>query len=109
MIDKFNNLDFQNIPDDYKNKEEFYAKFKERLEDVETFPTEYIYKFIYPSSEETMAHIKSIFKDANPSFDYKASKSRKYTSITVKINAKDADEIIGFYLQVAEIEGVMML
>lgn len=109
MIDKFNNLDFQNIPDDYKNKEEFYTKFKERLEDVETFPTEYIYKFIYPSSEETMTHIKSIFKDANPSFDYKASKSRKYTSITVKINAKDADEIIGFYLQVAEIEGVMML
>ncbi len=109
MADNMNNVDFQNIPDDFNNKEEFYQTFKERLEDVENFPTDYSFKFIYPTSEETMNKVKGIFKDVNPSFDYKASKSRKYTSITVKIHAVDADQVIGFYKEVAEIKDVIML
>lgn len=103
------NIDFQSIPEDFQNEDEFYAKFKERLEDVENFPSEYMFKFIYPSSEETMKQVKTIFKDVNPSYDYKASKSRKYTSITVKYKAIDADEVIDFYKQVAKIKDVIML
>lgn len=109
MAENFNNLDFQEIPDNYHTKEEFYKKFKERLEDVEKFPTPYMFKFIYPSSEETMNRVKEIFKDVNPTYNYKASKNRKYTSISVNILAKDADQVIAFYKQVAEIKDVIML
>ncbi len=109
MAENFDNLEFQEIPDNYQTNEEFYKKFKERLEDVEKFPTQYMFKFIYPSSEETMNRVKEIFKDVNPTYSYKASKSRKYTSISVTILAKDADQVIDFYKQVAEIKDVMML
>ena len=103
-------INFQNIQDDDNlNKEDFYVKFKERLIDTTSFPSDYIFKFIYPTSEETMLNIKEIFKDANPTYDYKASKNRKYTSISVKIFAIDADHIISFYKEVSQINGVIML
>ena len=103
-------IKFQNIEDgDNLNKEEFYVKFKERLIDTTSFPSDYVFKFIYPTSEETMLQIKDIFKDANPTYDYKASKNRKYTSISVNIFALDADQIISFYKEVADIKGVIML
>jgi len=104
------NINFQPIGDgDNLNKEDFYVKFKERLIDTTSFPSDYLFKFIYPTSEETMVAIKDIFKDANPKYDYKASKNRKYTSISVEIFALDADQIISFYQEVAKIDGVMML
>lgn len=104
------NINFQNIDDsDGLNKEDFYVKFKERLDDVTSFPADYTFKFIYPTSEETMAKIKTIFDKANPSFDYKASKNRKYTSISVQIFALDSDQVINFYQEVSKIEGVIML
>lgn len=104
------NINFQNINDgDNMNKEDFYVKFKERLEDITSFPADYTYKFIYPSNEETMVAIKDIFKNANPKFDYKASKNRKYTSISVQIYALDSDQVINFYQEVAKIKDVIML
>ena len=104
------NINFQNLNDgDNLNKEDFYVKFKERLDDVTSFPADYTFKFIYPTSEETMAKIKTIFDKANPSFDYKASKNRKYTSISVQIFALDSDQVIDFYQEVSKIEGVIML
>ena len=104
------NINFQNLNDsDGLNKEDFYVKFKERLDDVTSFPSDYTYKFIYPSGEEIMNAIKEVFKSANPSFEYKTSKNRKYTSISVKIYAIDSDQVISFYQEVAKIEGVMML
>jgi len=104
------NINFQNLNDgDNLNKEEFYVKFKERLDDITSFPSDYTYKFIYPTSEETMVAIKDIFKNANPTFDYKASKNRKYTSISVKIFALDSDQVIAFYQEVAKIKDVIML
>ncbi len=103
-------INFQNIGgDDNLNKDDFYVKFKERLIDTTSFPTTYIFKFIYPTKEETMVSIKNIFENANPKFDYKASKNRKYTSISVEIFALDADQVISFYQEVAKIDGVIML
>ncbi|HEY4539521.1 MAG TPA: DUF493 domain-containing protein [Faecalibacter sp.] len=104
------NINFQNINDgDHLNKEDFYVKFKERLDDVTSFPADYTFKFIYPTSEETMVKIKSIFDHSNPTFDYKASKNRKYTSISVQIYALDSDQVIQFYQEVATIPDVIML
>jgi uncharacterized protein len=103
-------INFQNIGDsDNLNKEDFYVKFKERLIDTTSFPSVYLFKFIYPTKEETMFQIKKVFEKANPQFDYKTSKNRKYTSISVEIFALDADQVVSFYQEVAKIEGVIML
>ncbi|MBF0595967.1 DUF493 domain-containing protein [Faecalibacter sp. WQ 117] len=104
------NVNFQNLNDgDNLNKDDFYVKFKERLDDVTSFPADYTFKFIYPTSEETMNAIKGIFVKANPKYDYKASKNRKYTSISVQIYALDSDQVIKFYNEVSKINGVIML
>lgn len=103
-------INLQNLDDsDNLNPEDFYVKFKERLVETTSFPSDYSFKFIYPTKEETMNEIKEIFKNANPKYDYKASKNRKYTSISVEIFATDADQVILFYQEVAKIQGVIML
>lgn len=103
-------IQFQNLGDhDNLNGEDFYVKFKERLEDTTSFPSDYTYKFIFPTGEEKMNAIKAVFKNASPTFDYKASKNRKYTSISVQTYVLDADQVIQFYQEVAKIKEVIML
>ncbi|WP_314057851.1 DUF493 family protein [Empedobacter brevis] len=106
-----NNRDytFEEIPDSSHNDQDFYAKFRERLDDVQKFPADYLFKFIYPSSEETMKKIKEVFADTNAEYEYKASKNRKYTSISIKLYIIDADTVINYYKEVSKIEGVIML
>ncbi|MGV0980196.1 DUF493 family protein [Empedobacter falsenii] len=100
---------FEEIPDSSHNEQDFYAKFRERLDDVQKFPADYLFKFIYPSSEETMKKIKDIFAGTNAEFEYKASKNRKYTSISIKLYVIDADTVINYYKEVSKIESVIML
>ncbi len=109
MSDDNNNVHFQQMDDSADNEKDFYKVFKERLNDVQGFPSDYIFKFIYPSGEETMEAIKAIFANANPAYEYKASKNRKYTSISVTIYAIDADQVIQFYKDISEIKDVIML
>ena len=113
---------FEEIPDSSHNEQDFYAKFKERLDDVQKFPADYLFKFIYPTSEETMntislcqemdkkvKKIKEIFAGTNAEYEYKASANRKYTSISIKLYIIDADTVINYYKEVSKIEGVIML
>ncbi|MBO6211368.1 DUF493 family protein [Algoriella sp.] len=100
---------FEEIPDSSHNEQDFYAKFRERLDDVQKFPADYLFKFIYPTSEVTMNEIKGLYAGTNAEFDYKASANRKYTSISIKLYIIDADTVINYYKEVAKIEGVIML
>ena len=42
---------------------EFYEKLKNSLLETTTFPTQYLYKFIIPTSEEKMKEIEMISND----------------------------------------------
>ena len=54
--------------------------------------------------------LKDIFKDSSAHFNIKKSKNEKYTSVSVKIIAKDPDLIINNYKKVAKvIENVILL
>ena len=75
-----------------------------------SWPSEYIYKFIYKSNENNIEILKDIFKDSSANFNIKKSKNEKYTSVSVKIIAKDPDLIINNYKKVAkQIENVILL
>ena len=89
--------------------DDFYAKFKEKVEQTHTFPCEYTFKFILPADPSSIARLHRIFENANGGFSSRDSKNGKYTSLTVKAHVSDADDVIIYYRQVAEIEGVMML
>jgi len=89
--------------------DDFYLTFKKKLEEVHTFPSDYIFKFIVSSEQSNIAKLYSIFENANASFSMRESKNGKYSSITVKAPVSDADDVVIFYRQVAAIDGVMML
>ena len=88
----------------------FYKKLKQLLDDTSSWPSEYIYKFIYSSKPENIEILRDIFKASNADFKIKTSKNGKYTSVSVKIVAKNPDLIIENYKKVADrIENVILL
>lgn len=89
--------------------DDFYSKFKEKLEEIHSFPTNYIFKYIVPSEQSKIARLHSIFENSNSSISTRDSKNGKYTSITIKTPVNDADDVIIYYRQAASIDGIMML
>ena len=88
----------------------FYKNLKQLLDDTSSWPSEYIYKFIYSSKPENIEILRDIFKASNADFKIKTSKNGKYTSDSVKIIAKNPDLIIENYKKVADrIENVILL
>ena len=66
--------------------------------------------FIYTSKPENIEILRDIFKASNADFKIKTSKNGKYTSVLVKIVAKNPDLIIQNYKKVADsIENVILL
>ena len=93
-----------------KENKDFYKNLKNLLDETSSWPSEYIYKFIYKSNESNIEIIKDIFKDLSANINIKKSKNEKYTSVSVKIIAKDPDLIINNYKKVAKrIENVILL
>lgn len=93
-----------------KENKDFYKNLKNLLDETSSWPSEYIYKFIYKSNKKNIEILKEIFKDLNADFNIKKSKNEKYTSVSVKIIAKDPDLIINNYKKVAnKIENVILL
>ena len=88
----------------------FYKNLKKLLNETSSWPSEYIYKFIYSSKPDNIEILRDIFKDSNADFKIKTSKNGKYTSVSVKIIAKNPDLIIENYKKVArKIENVILL
>lgn len=92
-----------------QSKKDFYANFKNKLNEAYTFPTRYIFKFILEAAPEKVAKLHAIFDQANASFSTKESSKGKYASFTIIIQANNADEIVEYYKQVSAIKGVVML
>lgn len=106
MTDFNNKINIQDIQD---NTGDFYKNFKEKLNAVERFPSFYTFKFIIKSESGNGDLVKAIFDHPSVTFSEKASSGGKYTSHTIKVFVKDADEVIHYYKKVAEIPNVMML
>ena len=93
-----------------KEQEDFYKKLKNLLNDTSSWPSEYVYKLIYKSNPDNIKKLKKIFCEPNTVFSLKTSRNDKYTSVSVKIIAKNPDFIIDKYKIVADqIENVILL
>ncbi|MEX0813220.1 MAG: DUF493 domain-containing protein [Chitinophagales bacterium] len=88
-------------------KEDAFKSLREKLE-LQEWPGQYMYKFIFKGDNRKIALIEKEFDDA-AQIDIKTSSKGKYVSITVKENANSAGEIIQKYMEISKIEGVMML
>ncbi len=88
---------------------EFYKKLKKSLEETSTFPTDYMFKFIVPANEGGFKKIEEIFNNLGAVIKSKPSKTGKYTSLTILVKMKSANDIIDKYKEVSPIEGIISL
>lgn len=101
------NIHIQDINEDTNT--DAYASFKEKLADIEQFPTLYNFKFIVPASEKNTTDIEKIFEHPSTKITIKDSKTGKYNSLTVETFVNSADEVVEYYKKVSTIEKVIML
>lgn len=92
------------------NQAAFYDKLKEKLQESVSWPSEYLYKFIVPSSETNIQKLTEIFDNLGAVIQTKQSSKGKYTSVSIHIYMKNPDEVINKYKEVGEkVEGVISL
>ena len=104
----FNNINIKDIQDN-SNGPDFYKNFKEKLMEVEQFPSIYTFKFIMKTDTDQAEKVKAIFTHASAKFAEKTSSGGKYTSLTIENYVNSADEVVDYYKKVGEIPDVMML
>ncbi len=93
-----------------KDPEEFYAKLRSQLYDTSLWPSEYLYKFIVPTSDHKIQNIEEIFDNMGAVINTKQSRKGNYTSVSVNVKMKNPDAVIDKYKEVAEkVEGVISL
>ena len=90
-------------------KEAFYTKLKKELNETTKFPSKYLFKFIIPSSEDKIKQVEDLFNHEGAVINKKASKTGKFTSISIQVVMKSADAVIEKYNQAGEIEGIISL
>lgn len=92
-----------------QNNDEFYKKFKERLDGTTEFPSKFIFKFILPTTHKGIAEVHRIFDGADPQFQIRESRTGRYSSVTVTVFVIDSDQVIYYYRQAASIPDIIML
>ncbi|MDO3693437.1 DUF493 family protein [Wenyingzhuangia sp. chi5] len=90
-------------------KEAFYKDLKEKLENNTKFPSDYLYKFIVPTTKKQVKEVEAVFNNTGAVITTRASKTGKFVSLSVMLKVKNADEVIANYYAVEKIEGLISL
>lgn len=93
-----------------KDPDEFYRKLRSQLYETTQWPSEYLYKFIVPTSPEEIKAVEAIFDNMGAVISTKKSRKGNYTSVSVNVKLKDPDAVIEKYKEVGrKVEGVISL
>ena len=93
---------------DQKTKE-FYDRLQVELDNSNTWPAIYLFKFIVPTDEDKIQRVESAFDCMGAVINTKKSKTGKFTSISIDVTMKDSQEIVDKYLEVSTLEGIVSL
>ena len=88
--------------------EEELQKFKEKIVESTTFPSVYMFKFIVPSENRSIALVENLF-EPETDIHTKESGNGKYTSITGMQVVVNVEEIMEVYKKASKIKGIMFL
>ena len=88
---------------------QFYKQLKKKLKKDTTFPTKYLFKFIVPSDDDKINQIENLFNHTGAVITKTVSKTGKYTSVSVHVVMKKADDIILKYQAAEKVEGIISL
>lgn len=93
-----------------QNPEEFYEKLKGQLYETNSWPAEYLYKFILKSDVKKIAKVEALFNNIGAVIHTTESKNGKYTSISVNVLMENPEAVIAKYQEVANnVEGIISL
>ncbi|MGO1585828.1 DUF493 family protein [Mesonia sp.] len=93
-----------------KERDNFYKNLKVKLAETAEWPSEYLYKFIVPSSNEKIAEVENIFDNMGAVITTKESSKGTYTSVSVSVKMKSPEAVIEKYIKVGEkVDGVISL
>ena len=97
--------------DENKEKEaqEFYDRLQTELNNSNTWPAEYLFKFIVPSVDNNVDFVENAFNGMGAVIKTTKSKTGKYTSISIDVTVNNSNEIIQKYKEVAVIKGIVSL
>lgn len=91
------------------NYDEFYSKFHIQLLESQAWPGIYMFKFVVKSEALHLETLKSYFNGKQAEFFEKLSLKKTFTSLTIKVKMKSADEVISIYKKASQLEGIMAL
>ena len=91
------------------NRTEFYEKLKKKLDESSIFPSEYLFKYIVSNHEGKIKQVEDLFDFKGAVITKTASKTGKFTSVSIHVIMKNADDIISIYLEAEKIEGIISL
>ena len=91
------------------SRTQFYKKLKKKLKQDTTFPAKYLFKFIVPTDEIKISQIEDLFNHQGAVLTKTASKTGKYTSVSIHVVMQKADHIIVKYMEAEKIEGIISL
>lgn len=84
---------------------DWWDNFQKLLEDQIDFPSEYLFKFIVPSSN--LEALKNVF--GHHPVQVRESRKGNYVSVTARMEMHSSDEVIAVYSAAAEVEDVISL
>lgn len=92
-----------------KKTEEFYDRLKGELELSTTWPSVYLFKFIVPTTTTNVEFVHKAFDGLGAVIKTTQSKTGKFTSISIDVTMKDAQQVVNKYQEVAVIDGIVSL
>ena len=94
---------------DTEKSDDFYLRLKEELLKSNSWPADYLYKFIVPTDRDKITQIEVIFDNTGAVIESRKSRTGKYTSLSIMVNLANPDAVIEKYKEVGLVEGVISL
>lgn len=79
------------------------------LEQSQSWPGQYLFKFIVRSDSPNIEKIKSKFGVFHHTIAFKNSKQKRYTSISIKAFMNSPKQVTSIYKEIQKLEGVLVL
>jgi putative lipoic acid-binding regulatory protein len=92
-----------------KKPEDFYERLKVELDNSNSWPAVYLFKFIVPTKDDNVFQVEEAFNCMGAVIKTTKSKTGKFTSISVDVTMKDSQGIINKYIEVSKIKGIISL
>lgn len=92
-----------------KKTEEFYDRLKVELDNSNSWPALYLFKFIVPTTTENVDKVEAAFDCLGAVIKTAKSKTGKFTSISIDVQMKSSQAIVEKYQELSTIEGIVSL